>query len=128
MRYFFSLLSVMAILCFITNNTTAQGCIALRGTGGMCTLHQLQVPGTWALNVNNRYFKSFRHFSGKVEQKQRVDSGTQVINYSYTMDVTLTRYITNRWSVNMNVPLLSNTRTSLYEHANVARHSTKSFV
>ena len=43
------------------------------------------------LNINNRYFKSYKHFVGKEEQKQRVENGTNVINHSYTMDLFLVK-------------------------------------
>ncbi len=109
----------------------AQGCVAIRSVGGMCTMDHGdgadQTTKKWILNVNNRYFNSFRHFVGEVEQTQRTDLGTQVINHSYTMDIAVTRVLSNRWSVAMDVPILSNTRSSLYEHGGKERHTTASF-
>lgn len=109
----------------------AQGCVAIRSVGGMCTMDHGDgadaSPQKWLLNVNNRYFNSFRHFVGEVEQTQRADLGTQVINHSYTMDIAATRMLNNRWSVAMDVPILSNTRSSLYEHGGKERHTTASF-
>jgi hypothetical protein len=87
----------------------------------------------WQLNLNNRYFRSYKHFVGKEEQKQRVDSNTEVINHSYSLDITLTRIINTRWSFSITLPVISNTRSSKYEHyGNTsknpnARRSTRSF-
>jgi hypothetical protein len=81
----------------------------------------------WVLNVNNRYFKSFRHFVGTKEQKQRVENGAEVINHSYTLDLTLTRNVNKWWSFSLDVPVLANSRSSLYEHDGKNRFLTHSF-
>ncbi len=121
----------LIVLCFISSDSSAQGCVAIRSVGGMCTMEHLESMDTaksyWLLNVNNRYFNSFRHYVGTAEQKQRVDQGTQVINHSYTMDIALTRIFNNRWSMLLDIPILSNTRSSLYEHGGKERHTTSSF-
>jgi hypothetical protein len=81
----------------------------------------------WIFNANNRYFKSFRHFVGEEEQKQRADLGTEVINHAYTLDMAVTRILNDRWSIAVDVPIVSNTRSSLYEHGGKERHTTASF-
>jgi hypothetical protein len=81
----------------------------------------------WEFNVNNRYFKSFRHFIGTSQQKQRIEQGTNVINHQYTMDLTLTHHINKWWSYSIDAPILANSRSSLYEHDNIHRHATHSF-
>jgi len=121
---------LISSLC-ISLNASSQGCVAIRSVGGMCTMdHGGQSDATtqkWILNVNNRYYNSYKHFVGEVEQTQRVDAGTQVINHAYTMDVAVTRILNNRWSVAVDVPIISNTRSSLYEHGGKERHTTASF-
>lgn len=124
--------NILAIIlfsaCIISIKAGAQGCVAIRSTGGMCTMdHADTTASKWIFNANNRYFKSFRHFVGEVEQTQRADLGTQVINHAYTLDLALTRVINNRWSVAFDAPIVSNTRSSLYEHGGKERHETKSF-
>ena len=84
------------------------------------------------MNINNRYFKSYKHFVGTIEQKEREENNTEVINHNYSVDFTATRSFNNRWSVSLNIPVISNTRSSLYEHGGNAlgesgRHSTQSF-
>lgn len=81
----------------------------------------------WQLSLNNRYFRSFRHFVGTDEQKQRQELGNEVINHQYSLDIAITRVINNRWSLMLDMPMLSNARSSLYEHANRGRFSTHSF-
>ena len=105
------------ILSLILKNGFSQGCVAIRSNGNTCSMasHKEEKKG-WELNLNNRYFKSYKHFVGTAEQKQRVDSGTQVINHAYSLDITLTRNLNSRWSLAITVPVISNTRSSKYEH------------
>src|SRR5206468_2794547 len=114
---------------FIYTTSHAQGCVAIRSTGGFCTAqsanHEKASP--WVVGINNRYFKSFRHFIGTEEQEKRVEDGTEVINHAYTMDILVTRNINARWSFTLDLPILANTRSSLYEHDGKNRYSTHSF-
>ena len=125
-----SILLCSFFVIIISDNVGAQGCVAIRSTGGICTMNhneQMDTLSKWELNVNNRYFKSFRHFVGTQEQKQRVAQGTEVINHSYTLDLTLTHHINKWWSYSIDAPILANTRSSLYEHDGKNRYSTHSF-
>lgn len=119
---FFSLL--------VYTDANSQGCVAIRGVGGMCTIDHKgsdTVPSKWTLNLNTRYFNSFRHYVGTAEQKHRIANKTQVINNNVTVDVSLIRVFNSRWSMAFSIPMISNTRTSLYEHGGAARHLTTSF-
>lgn len=126
-------LIIIVTLLAINKVAGAQGCVAVRSTGNTCSMGKADISSKWQLNLNNRYFKSYKHFVGKEEQQHRVDSGTQVINHSYSLDITLTRKLTNRWSLGFTVPVISNVRSSLYEHYGNssknpnARRKTKSF-
>jgi len=115
----------------------AQGCVAIRSTGGICMMdhpdHATNSKG-WLLTTNGRYFKSFRHFKGTEEQKERLLKHTEVINHQTAVDIALTRILNDRWSVMVDAPILANSRSSLYEHGLVngayikqERHSTHSF-
>ncbi|MEP7258442.1 MAG: hypothetical protein ABI687_08640 [Flavitalea sp.] len=109
---------IMAIISVLFQvNAVAQGCVAIRSTGSSCSL---QKPGEdaykWQFNANYRYFKSFRHFKGKEEQKERLVDHSDVRNYSHSLDLSIVRQINPRWSLALNVPLLVNHRSSLYEH------------
>ena len=82
---------------------------------------------SWTFAVNNRYFKSYKHFVGTEEQKQRVDEGTNVINHVFATELSLVRQFNRRWSFAFFVPVISNARSSLYEHDGKHRYSTHSF-
>jgi hypothetical protein len=77
--------------------------------------HEKFQPFTQA-GLNNRYFKSFRHFVGTEEQKERTEHATEVINYFFSSEISLTRQYSPRSSVSLFIPVTSNQRSSLYEH------------
>lgn len=125
-----SYLYLFAFTLFVYTGAKSQGCVAIRGVGGLCTIDHKgtdTVPSKWTLNLNTRYFNSFRHFVGTVEQKQRIANNTQVINNNVTVDMSLIRVLNQRWSLAFSIPVISNTRTSLYEHGGASRHMTSSF-
>jgi hypothetical protein len=74
---------------FMYTESIGQGCVAIRSTGGFCTASSMNHTkvSPWVVGINNRYFKSYKHFVGKDEQEQRVENGTEVINHAYTMDI-----------------------------------------
>src|SRR4051812_46281768 len=79
----------------------AQGCVAIRSMGGFCssgTEGHVDSSSKWQLSINNRYFKSYKHFVGTDEQKQRQTAQTEVINHQYTTDLTLFYQVSPRWS------------------------------
>ena len=120
------ILLIIAILVVAAcQQSNAQGCVAIKGTAGICG-RPSDAKG-WELNLNNRYFKSYKHFVGTEEQKQREEEGSNVINHAYELDITATRTINSRWSISMTVPILDFARSSLYEHDGKTRHSTHSF-
>lgn len=124
------ILSLLTLLLIAAaERTNAQGCVAIRSAGGFCGVgeNHIDTASKWQLSVNNRYFKSFRHFIGTDEQKQRMAMQTEVINHQYTTDVTLYRLINPRWSVMLDMPIEANTRSSLYEHSSLGRFQTHSF-
>lgn len=124
------LLPIAALIFYQTSN--AQGCVAIKSNGGACTMNAYDASknknsGGWNFSINSRYFKSFRHFVGTVEQKQRVQQGNQVINRVFSTELGLTHQINERWSLGFFAPVSSNTRSSLYEHDGKNRYSTYSF-
>lgn len=113
------------------NHANAQGCVAIRSTGNMCMMAHPDstnhIQHKWALATNFRYFKSFRHFSGTEENKTRLEQHTEVINHTASMDINLTRILNDRWSLMVDLPIISNSRSSLYEHGFKNRHTMHSF-
>jgi hypothetical protein len=128
------ILIIITIILLIANQkTNAQGCVAIRSNGSSCASPKAGEAQGWMLNFNTRYFKSYKHFVGKEEQKERVENGTEVINHSFSWDFTLSKTLNKYWSLSLYVPVLSNVRSSLYEHYGNssthpdARNSTRSF-
>jgi len=123
---------ITLVVCLLVNHfVNAQGCVAIRGAGGAtCSLmdHMKNIDTSkWLFTANTRYFKSFRHFIGTVEQKQRQTLGNEVINHTFSMDYGITRILNKTWSIALYVPIIANTRSSLYEHGGLTRHETHSF-
>jgi len=81
----------------------------------------------WQFTSSGRYFRSFRHFRGTTENKERLIDETEVINYSTIIDLSLTRIIDNRWSAMVDIPINNYVRSSLYEHGRVERNTMSSF-
>lgn len=50
-------------------------------------------------NAASNSMKSYKHFVDTQEQKQRIEQGTNVINHSYTLDLTLNRIFNNHWAM-----------------------------
>jgi hypothetical protein len=122
----------LLLIAVAKEEAVAQGCVAIRSNGNSCATHIAGKDKGYQLTINSRYFKSYKHFVGTAEQKQRVEEGTEVINHSLSTDFTLTKTFNKFWSAAFNLPIISNTRSSLYEHGGnslgpSARHKTKSF-
>lgn len=128
--------TVILLLSFQNEKSFAQGCVAIKGNATTCMAVHADSTNvsSWQFASSGRYFKSFRHFSGTVENTDRLKQQTEVINYTSVFNLSLTRIINNRWSVMIDIPVANNVRSSLYEHGLVngtyikkERHTTDSF-
>jgi hypothetical protein len=126
MKKTLSLLFFMACILQVDSFLLAQGCVAIRGAGGSCgMLTQAVQPGSgWQISGSYRNFKSFRHFRGREEEENRVAEGSDVRNYTNFLDLGITKFLNDRWSVSFNLPFQSTARSSLYEHDGKTRHFT----
>ncbi|HWB90735.1 MAG TPA: hypothetical protein VG605_02740 [Puia sp.] len=110
---------------------SAQGCVAIRSNGGFCTAgadHNHDSAANWQFSINNRYYKSFRHYVGTTYQKQRQQLGNEVINNAYTVDMAIYRNINPRWSLMLDLPISANGRSQTYkENGAYHRYSTHAF-
>lgn len=124
------ILSLLIIATVAFNYVNGQGCVAIRSNGAICTKHDPSMDSKgWQVNTSYRYFKSFRHFVGTEEQKERLAKHTEVINHQHTLNITAIRQFNNRLSLGIDLPLISNKRSSLYEHGGngegqAGRHNT----
>jgi hypothetical protein len=93
----------------------AQGCIVARstslGTGPESEGGYLAAKH-WQLTVDYRHQYSFRHFIGDVEQVQRQQLGNFVENRINLENFQLTYQATDRWSFDINIPVLEASRRS----------------
>lgn len=97
----------------------AQGCVAIRGNsaceGSFGNTLNLD-KGEFSAQLGFRYFKSFRHFRGDIEETYRIEEGTEVINLSTFLDFSLSYGISDRFYANVIVPVVFHNRSSMYEH------------
>ncbi len=92
-----------------------QGCIVARSSSqvsGPESAGGYLAPGEFEFNFGYRHQYSFRHFVGDVEQKQRIQLGTQVMNKINLLNFNLTYQATPRFSFNFSAPMLLASRRS----------------
>ena len=97
----------------------AQGCVAIRGNssfggnvGGGFNLSK----GDFNTQLSYRYFRSDRHFRGDVEETHRQEEGTEVVNNSTFLDLSITYGVSDRIFANAIIPAVYHNRSSMYEH------------
>jgi len=129
-----TIILITIISIYFAEQSHAQGCVAIRGLGAYSCGNGEDIKDSsgWTLTANSRYFKSYKHFVGLEEQKERVALGTEVINHTFGLDLFFQKHVNNRISIGFNLPLISNARSSLYEHGGntsgaSARKTTHSF-
>ncbi len=121
-----SLVLVFAVFFLLFSHSGyAQGCVAIKNMpctalpgfeNGAVTDSTNGSTPKWELSLNTRYFRSYKHFVGDHEQKQRVDQGTEVVNKVFSFDIAVIHNFKNRFIASLTVPVLFNHRSSLYEH------------
>ncbi len=113
-----------------TSFAHSQGCIIVRNISGLGQYNLTSnsySTSNWQISINNRYFKAYRDYKGKVDQKTAPQN--QSIIKSYSMDIGVTRLLPKGWSLNVSFPISANSRNADLEHggANTTRHMTKAF-
>lgn len=108
----------------------SQGCIIVRNVSGLgqynVTTNSFSTS-SWQFSVNNRYFKAYRDYKGKVDQK--TPAPNQNIIKSFSTDFEITRLLPNGWSLELGFPISANSRNTDLEHGgpNTTRHTTSAF-
>lgn len=125
------LLSIaFCILVIVREQGYAQGCVAVRNMASCSMVFDSTSSRAFQFSMNYRYFKSFRHFTGKEEDKERVDENTNVINHDNSIILGVNYTINNRWSVSVGIPVVYIDRSSRPRDANgqrvAERHYTTS--
>jgi hypothetical protein len=116
MKIYICAFSVFLVLNFTSGRAVGQGCVAVRNMAGCSFNYDSTARGHWQLNLNYRYFKSYRHFRGSHEETERVENGTQVINHDNSVLVGVSYQSNKRWAFSLTIPYLNIDRSSLYEH------------
>jgi len=122
------LLIIPAVL--IVEAAKSQGCLVVRNISGFGQYNLTDKSfstADWQLNINNRYFKSFRDFKGTVDQKTAEQN--QAVVKSFTTDISIIRMLEKGWSLTLSIPIAANSRTASLEHGgpNTTRRTTNSF-
>src|ERR1700753_1945495 len=114
MKKIFALFLISTVTITLSIDSMAQGCVAIRSNGGFCTAeadHRVDTAASWQLTINNRYYKSFKHYIGETYQKQRAVLGNEVINHAYTGDLAIFRVLNPRWSLMLDLPISAHARS-----------------
>ena len=82
--------------------------------------------GDWQVQLAYRWLHSDRHFVRSEEQEHRQEEGSEVINDVHTFDLTGTYAFNKRFSLSLTLPFVHATRSSLYEHDRMNRHTMRS--
>jgi hypothetical protein len=134
MKKILSTLLIAFLVIGTSENSNAQGCVAVRQMGGITTVgcvnsksssnsYNLE-KGEFQVGANYRYFHSWRHFVGREEQPQRQvtggghdangkDRGNAVNIYSHAVDLNLSYGLTNRLQLNVSIPYVHNERSQV---------------
>src|SRR5438445_4226528 len=112
----------------MSHRASAQGCIA--SPNNPCShvvpgefTNTMSLANRWLASVDYRWYESFRHFQGDVEQPQREARGNNVINDVHSFNVSGSYGFNDRWSATVNFPFIYADRSSLYEHDFIHRHT-----
>jgi hypothetical protein len=115
---------------FFKQPVQSQGCVVIRNISGFGQYNLTDnafSTSDWQLNINNRFFKSFRDYKGTVDQK--TPKQNESIVTSYTMDISISRLLRDGWSLDLSLPIAANSREASIEHGgpNTKRHTTNTF-
>ena len=101
----------------------AQGCVVARGAGitpvhAPPGLDSESAAGRMQTSVAYRYLHSDRHYVGSEEQKERKREGSQVINDSHFVDISIDYAFNDRTSLTLAVPYAKHDRSSVVRDSN----------
>ncbi|MEZ5013210.1 MAG: hypothetical protein R2794_02870 [Chitinophagales bacterium] len=116
MKRFYHTIIVCTIVCAISGSPLfGQGCVGIRSVAGNMAVQgsALLDKGDMDFSLNYRYFKSYKHFVGDVEQFERVEEETNVINHVHAFDLVYTYGLNKQWNISADVPIIDNTRSQL---------------
>lgn len=113
-------------LSFASLNASAQGCVAVKNMSSCSLGYDTITQRGWQFSLNYRYFRSFRHFKGSEEQKERLEKHTEVINNDNSINIGVSYRYNDKFSFSATIPYIYIDRSSLYEHDRVNRYHSQS--
>jgi hypothetical protein len=108
--YRYSFLLALSLLSF--SESFAQGCVAVRNMSSCTTIFDSLQSRSMQFTLNYRYFKSFRHYTGSHEDKERVEQNTNVINHDNSVILGFSYNFNTRWAASISVPMIYIDRSS----------------
>lgn len=108
----------------------SQGCIIVRNITGLGQYNLTSntfTSSSWQLSINDRYFKAYHDFKGTKNLK--TPAANQNVIKSFSTDFDISHLLNRGWSLDLNLPVSANSRTSDLEHGglNTSRYTTRTF-
>jgi hypothetical protein len=126
------LLLLITIILFLPSKHEAQGCAGVKNISEFSQYQYLQsdlgsTGSPWIVGINNRYFKAFRVFRGKVDLE--VPARNQAVNRNFTTEISINRLMNRGWSLTLALPVSANNREASGEHSgpDTERFKTSAF-
>lgn len=114
--------AVLSLSPWTTPSAVAQGCVASRA--GSCFLApgiELHPHQGFSVAAGYRWLHSDRHFTGDHEEVHRQEEGSEVINDSHFVDLSLNYAFTPRYSATLTLPFSLNDRSQVVRSNDVQR-------
>ncbi len=106
-------LSFVLILLLAANKANAQGCVAIRSVGCSGSNNtSLLAKNQLEFQTNFRYFESFRHFVGDVQQHERLEQHTEVRIKSFNYDFGFNYGLGKHTFLSVAIPYVINDRSN----------------
>ncbi len=114
-----SLVLLIACMLCLPSKPQAQGCAGVKNVSDFNQGQYLQsdlgsTGSLWNVSINNRYFKAYRDFRGKVDLE--VPARNQAINKNFTTEISINHLMNRGWSMTLAVPVSANVREASGEH------------
>lgn len=126
------LLLLITCVLFVPLKLKAQGCAGIKNVSEVSQNQYLQsdlgnTGSSWIVGINNRYFKSFKDFKGKIDQE--IPPRNQTINKNFTSEISINHLMNKGWSLTLAIPISANMREASREHGgpDTERFITRAF-
>ena len=94
------------IFLFSVFSVRSQGCIIVRNISGFSHYNfkdYAYTSSNWVMDITGRYFKSYKDYKGGTNLN--VPKADRSINYVFTTDFTITKFLKDGWGLSLNIPI-----------------------